>query len=79
MSNLERYNNVFAQTFNVPVTDLHDDFSSENAPNWDSVTQLNLVTELENEFDIMLDSDDILDFKSYSFGKEILKKHDIEL
>lgn len=79
MSNLDRYNNIFVSTFNVDAGSLNDDFSTENVDNWDSVTQLMLVTEIEDEFDIMLDTDDILGFKSYGKGKEILSKYDVEI
>jgi acyl carrier protein len=77
MSNLDRYNNVFVSTFNVDALSLNDDFSTENVDNWDSVTQLMLVTAVEDEFDVMLDTDDILEFKSYGKGKEILSKYDV--
>ena len=77
MSNLDRYNNVFVSTFNVDASSLNDDFSTENVDNWDSVTQLMLVTAVEDEFDVMLDTDDILEFKSYGKGREILSKYDV--
>lgn len=77
MSNLDRYNKVFAATFNVDESILSDDFSSDSVDNWDSVTQLMLVTEVEDEFDIMLDTEDILEFKSYATGKAILTKYDV--
>ena len=78
MSNLERYDKVFQETFNVEIDALNDDFNSDTISDWDSVTQLTLVTALEDEFDIMLDSEDILDFKSYAIGKQILTKYEIE-
>ena len=77
MSNLDRYNNVFVSTFNVDASSLNDDFSTENVDNWDSVTQLMLVTAVEDEFDVMLDTNDILEFKSYAKGREILSKYDV--
>lgn len=79
MNNLEKFNSIFAETFNVDASQLNDDFGIETVPNWDSVTQLSLVTAVEDEFNIMLDTDDILDFKSYPIAKEILKKYQIEL
>ena len=78
MSNLERYDKVFQETFNVEIDALNDDFNSDTISDWDSVTQLTLVTALEDEFDIMLDSEDIFDFKSYAIGKHILTKYEIE-
>jgi acyl carrier protein len=77
MSTIEKYNAVFASTFNVNETILNDDFSSESVDNWDSITQLSLVTAMEDTFDIMLDPEDILNFKSYAVGKEIVVKYGI--
>lgn len=79
MSALEKYNRVFIDTFQVGMEELNEKFNIETVPNWDSVMQLSLVTSLEDEFDIMLDSEDILDFKSYSVGKEILAKYGVSL
>lgn len=79
MSNLETYNNIFISVFNVTAEDLNKDFKIDNVDNWDSITQLNLVTDIEDQFDIMLDTEDILGFKSYEEGKEIIAKYDIEL
>jgi len=79
MSNLKRYNTVFTTVFNVELDALNNDFSSETVDNWDSITQLSLVTDIEDEFDIMLDTEDILEFKSYEIGKKIVGKYNIEL
>ena len=41
--------------------------------------QLALTTVLEDTFDIMLDAEDILELTSYTKGKEILRKYEVEL
>lgn len=79
MSNLEKFDNIFSNVFEVDKNQLGRDFNIDNVDSWDSVTQLSLVSDLEDEFDIMLDSDDILDFKSYNKAKEILTKYEINL
>jgi acyl carrier protein len=79
MSNLEKYNTVFAETFAVAVEGLNDDFTSESVDNWDSILQLSLVTAMEDIFDVMLEPEDIMDFKSYAIGKEILTKYEVEV
>ena len=38
-----------------------------------------LIAALEGAFDIMMDTDDIIDLSSYEKGKEILKKYDVEI
>ena len=40
---------------------------------------MNVVGELEEKFDIMLDTPDMLAFSSYEKGKEILKKYGVEI
>lgn len=77
MSNLEKYNSVFAKVFNVPVERLGSDFTSEKVENWDSITQLSLVTALEDEFDVLFDTTEILEMKSYEKGKQALEKYSV--
>ena len=40
---------------------------------------MGLIACLEDAFDIMMDTDDIIDFSSYEKGIEILKKYDVEI
>lgn len=40
---------------------------------------MSLIAELEEAFGIMMDTDDIIDFSSYTKGMEILKKYGVEL
>jgi acyl carrier protein len=77
MENLEKYKTVFMDVFEVEVDVLNDAFSSTNVDSWDSITQLNLVTSIEDMFDVILDTEDILGFKSFENGKIILKKYNI--
>ena len=42
---------------------------------WDSVGHMTLVSAIEEAFDIMMDTEDIIDFSSYEKGKEILSNN----
>ena len=79
MTNLEKYNQIFAEVFGVDVSQLGADFSSQNVDGWDSVRQLSLTASMEEAFDIMLDAEDIIDFNSYENGKLILAKYEIAI
>jgi len=79
MTHKETYNAIFIEIFQVSETELNADFNSENVDKWDSVCQLSLVTQIEDTFDVMLDPEDIIGFKSYEIGKNILAKYDIEI
>jgi len=78
MGNLEQYNQIFAEVFDVENTKL-DELTYQSVPLWDSVGHMNLIAALEEAFDIMMDTDDIIDLSSYKKGKEILtKNYDIQ-
>lgn len=78
MSNLEKYNEAFLETFNIEVKDL-EGLQYQAIEDWDSVGHMQLIAELEDAFDITFDTDDIIDFSSYEKGKELLKKYEIEI
>ena len=77
MNNLETYNTIFTEVFQVNQNDLGIDFNSDNIDKWDSICQLGLVTNMEDAFDVMLEPEDIMNFKSYDLGKTILAKYEI--
>ena len=77
MTNLEKYNRVFMEVFLVSEKAFDQEFSNQTIKGWDSIKQLSLITSLEDEFDIMFDTEDIVAFSSYSVGKTILKKYDV--
>lgn len=47
-------------------------------PEWDSVAHMQLVAEIEDAFDIMLDTDDVIGMSSFSRAREILAKYGLE-
>lgn len=75
MSNLEKYNQAFIETFEITEDQLTD-LKYQAITAWDSVGHMSLVAALEDAFDIMMDTDDIIDLNSYEKGKEILAKAD---
>lgn len=44
-----------------------------------SVAHLNLISELEDTFDTMLETEDILHYGSYLNGLEILRRNGVEI
>lgn len=79
MSNLEKYDAIFTEVFGATADQLDDNYSKETVSEWDSVHQLNIISLLEEAFDLMLDPEDIMACTSYNAGKEILAKNGVEL
>ena len=77
MTNLEKYNQVMCDSLQVTDDQLAG-LKYQQVPLWDSVGHMSLVANLEDAFDIMMETDDIIDFSSYEKGKEILAKYDVD-
>lgn len=78
MNNLEKYNEIFLTSLQVTEEQLTT-LKYQSVDGWDSVGHMGLMTAMEEGFDIMLDTDDIIDFSSYEKGKVILKKYEINI
>jgi len=78
MTNIEKYEKAFIDTFGVSNDGLAG-LKYQDIPQWDSVGHMSLIAALEEAFDIMFDTDDIIDFSSFEKGKELIKKYNVEL
>jgi len=78
MTNSERLINVFVASLNIKQDTVTDELAYNTIPQWDSVAHMVLIAALEQEFDVMLDMDEIIDMNSVKVAKEILSKHKIE-
>lgn len=78
MENLKKYNEILMEAFGVSEDQLPG-LQYQSIPQWDSIGHMTMTAMLEEAFDIMLDTDDIIDFSSYEKGIEILKKYDVEI
>ena len=79
MNNLENYVNAFVEGLGVDKSIVNSQLEYQAIPEWDSVGHMGLVASLEDAFDIMMDTDDIIDFSSYNKGIEILStKYNVE-
>ena len=74
MNNTDKYNKAFGDALGLNET-VTNGLKYQDVPQWDSVGHMTLVAAIEDAFDIMMDTDDIIDFSSYEKGKEILTKN----
>lgn len=79
MSNKEKYTQVFVECFSVTPDVLNENFVYQCVPAWDSVGHMGMIAALEETFDIMMDTEDIIEFSSFTVGIEKLKKYGIEI
>ena len=74
MTNLEKYTQILSDSLGVSKDDV-EGLTYQSISAWDSVGHMELVAAIEDAFDIMMDTDDIIDFNSFERGKEILSKN----
>ncbi len=77
MANKEKLIDAFVSSLGI-TAEVAESAVFKETPGWDSVGHVNLMNEIEEKFDVSLDADDILDFKSFGIGKEILQKYGVE-
>ena len=74
----KKYDQAFITAFNIDYTILGTDLKYESIQEWDSIGHMTLISGLEEEFKITMDTDDIVDFGSFKKGFEILSKYGIK-
>lgn len=77
MNNKEKLINSFISALGVEESAIVDSLEYNTIPQWDSVGHMALVAALEEVFDIMMDTDDIIDMSSVAKSKEIISKYNI--
>ena len=69
---------MFSDAFGIDLPEVHDNLEYNTISQWDSVGHMALVATLEKEFDVMFDTDDIIDMSSVRKAKEILLKNGVD-
>lgn len=77
MSNLDKYQKVFKESFQYDG-DL-EQLEYQGIAEWDSVGHMQLMAALEDVFGIELDVDDIIDFSSFKKGITLLAKYNVTI
>lgn len=78
MDNTEKLRQIFAEALEIDKKRVVDSLEYNSVPQWDSVAHMSLVAAIDNAFDTMLETDDVIDMSSFGKAKEILKKYGVE-
>ncbi|MNR62464.1 hypothetical protein D3C85_1844960 [compost metagenome] len=54
-----------------------DSLAYNSIEQWDSIAHMTLIAAIDEGFDIMMDTDDVIDLSSYAKAKEILGKYGV--
>ncbi len=79
MENKKKYQDIFVESLAIDLKKFDEKIKYNEIEEWDSIGHMTLMSALEEEFKITLETDDIVDFSSFEKGKEILKKYGISI
>lgn len=79
MSQLETYEKLLMETFEISREEIKDEVTPEDLENWDSIIHMDLCAKFEESFDISLDVEDITEMQTLGLMKEVLKRYGVDL
>ncbi len=75
---IEKLERCFTEAFSLERdTDL-EALKYRGIEQWDSLTHMALVVSIETTFDIMLETEDVIDMSSFDKAKQILEKYGVK-
>ena len=77
MKNKNKYIEIFLKSFSIDKKKFNEKIKYNDIPEWDSIGHMTLMSDLEEGFNISIDTDDIIDFSSFKKGIQILKKYKV--
>ena len=78
MNATDKLRDAFARALYLDSAGISEELAYNSIPEWDSVAHMALVAELERSFDVMLDTDEIIDMSSFGKARQILARHGVE-
>jgi acyl carrier protein len=77
MENNQKLVNSFHEALGIQVSLIVDSLSYQGVPEWDSISHMILISQLEEDFNVSFETDDVIDMSSFAKAKEILTKHGV--
>jgi acyl carrier protein len=77
MKNKNKYIEIFSKSLSIDKKKFNEKIKYNDIPEWDSIGHMTLMSDLEDGFNISIDTDDIINFSSFKKGIQILKKYKI--
>ena len=77
VKNKNKYIEIFIKSLSIDKKKFTEKLKYNDILEWDSIGHMTLISELEDGFNISIDTDDIIDFSSFKKGIQILKKYKV--
>ena len=74
-----KFNKIVFDILKIPAGEISDSLTAKDIPDWDSMNYLLFIAELEKEFRVVFDMDEVLNAKSLGDLKNMLRSKGIEI
>jgi len=75
MNNQELLYKSFSEALQIDISSISDELKYQSITEWDSIAHMVLINEIETNFNVIIETDDVIDMSSVAKAKEILSKY----
>ncbi|MDI6100494.1 acyl carrier protein [Actinoplanes sp. NEAU-A12] len=79
MTELQRLREAFRSALDLPADEPVDELRYQDNEKWDSLAHMSLVAAVEDEFSVMIDTDDVINMSSFAEAVRILGKYGVDV
>ena len=79
VSELQRLREAFRTALDLPADAPVDDLRYQDNEKWDSLAHMSLIAAIEDEFSVMIDTDDVINMSSFTEAIRILGKYGVDI
>lgn len=72
---MERINLILERTFKLPPEMVVENMTMDGVQHWDSLTHMDLIVNIESEFNIMISGDDIAEMTTFDSIRSVVSKY----
>lgn len=76
-SSIDKLRATFADSLGLPLADITDALTYNSVAQWDSVAHMALIAAIEDAFDILIETEDVIDLSSFGKAQTILVKYGV--
>jgi acyl carrier protein len=66
---------LFAQELNIDIALIVDSLEYNTILEWDSIAHMRLIVALEDKYDIMIDTDDVIDMSTFKIACDTVNRY----
>jgi acyl carrier protein len=74
MENNQKLVHAFQEALGIDSSLVKDNLTYQSIPEWDSISHMILISQLEEDFNVSIETDDVIDLSSFEKAREILAK-----